>query len=195
MCREFDDNADPAAWTYRQDVNTAMQYMLLSQAVLRINAASGGALGSGDVLPLPTSVELVYEPGLESDIHGDEGAFDEPVMRRPPSTRLRLQFSRYTQTLRSLLISARENQTMLKGDLVFTGAALGAGNYSAAFSFPALRVDSDLDPTAEGSDLVGLDVELHAQEATAAPSGMSGITKPVDVSFVNGVNADPLATS
>ena len=195
LCRELTEDADPSAWTYRDNVNTGMQYMLLSQAVLRINAASGGALGSGDVLDLPVRVEISYAPNLGSDIYDDEGALDEPVMRRPPETRISVTWSRINQTLRTLLVDAFTNTTALKADLVFTGAALGAGTYAATWSFPHIYVDSDLDFVSENADLVGFPVEFHAQVATAAPTGMTGITNPVDLSVVNDVNADPLATS
>ena len=195
LCRELTDDASPASWTYRQNVNTGMEYMLLSQAVLRIKAAASTALGSGDVLDLPVSVEIAYSPGLASDIPDDEGVKDEPVMRTPPVTRMTVAWSRINQTLRTLLVSAFENTTALKADLIFTGSAIGAGTHLATFSFPEIYVDSDLDAVAEGSDLIGFPVEFHAQQATAAPTGMTGITKPLDVSIVNFVNADPLATS
>jgi len=194
LMRELLDNVDATAWSYIKNVNSEMEYMLLSQAVLRINAAGGAALAPSDALDLPVGVELVYAPNLESDQYDDGGARDEPIPRNPPTTRLSVTWTRINQTLRTLLVEAFNNTSELKADLIFTGSVLGAGAHAATFSFPSLYVDSDLDYIAESPDLIGFPVEFHCQRASAAPLGMTGIVNPVDISIVNNVNADPLAT-
>ncbi len=194
LCRDLTEGVDTTGYTYPHNVNTEMQYVLLSEAVVRINAQSGGALGSGDELDTPVSATISYQPNLLGDVVHN-GEIDEPVMRARPVTRLTLSFARYSQTLRTLLLNAFRDETPLKADLVFTGNALGGGNYGLTFRFPFLKIDNDLEPVLSGPDVVPFDVEFHAQEATSAPTGMTGLTAPFEVDLTNSVSADPLATS
>lgn len=189
--RDFADEIDASSWTFPQNVNTGMQYALLSHGVLRINAQGGAGLGSGDVLALPVELEVTYRPNLDGVL--DSGGLGEPFMRSRPSTRLRVRWPRWTQALRTSLLAAYEARSALKADFTLTGPALGNANHALVLSFPFLTIDSDLDPSLADPDVVPLDVEFHAQQATAAPTGMTGITRPVDITLRNAVSANPLA--
>lgn len=189
--RDYADGLDPTAWTFPQDVNTGMQYALLSHGVLRINAQAGAGLAGGDTVALPVELSVTYRPNQDGVL--ESSGLGEPFMRSPPSTRLVVRWPRYTQALRTALLAAYNARSPLKADFALTGAVLGNANHALILSFPFLTIDNDLDAAMRDPDVIPFEVEFHAQQATVAPTGMSGVTRPVDITLKNGVSANPLA--
>ena len=193
IARDLADGEDATSWTFLKDVNTGMEYILLSQIQVFLVDA-GGDIGAETALAdCPTSISMSYEPGMEGDINKAEQP-DEPTIRVAPSTRLTLNWSRATQRLRTEIEARFRAETDMHVRVVFTGDVLGAGTFLMTLDFPFTRIDNDPDFTGTDTNIMPLTVELHCQEATTIPTSMTTL-KAFGIDIVNNINADPLATS
>jgi len=187
-------DVDPSSWAFDADPNRGGSvHGLLQQGVFRINAVSGGALASGDVV-YPRDFTLSLDRGHAEEATR-ENLIEEPQPDGFASVKFDMGFFRATEALVDLLRDSRDNKTPLKADYVFTGPTLGAGNYTLTKYLPRLVVTPDsaaLDLPSAGR--VPFAVSFNAHEAPSLPTGFpTGYVEALCMELVNGTNADILA--
>jgi hypothetical protein len=179
--RGFDDTISSSAWTFATDPQgDGQQQVLMSHAVLRINAQSGGALGSGDVCyPVEIGIEMSRPLGVE---YGQSPDPEEPLPSGWGEVAISLTFYRCTSALYDLLRAAHLQETNLKMDLVFSWPVLlGATKYPQwALYFPMLRcIEVPLDIPNPGKVPFSARFTAHDAGSTAPTGFTSGFTNAV----------------
>ncbi len=172
--------------TYFETANRVM----FNHAVFRMNAQAGAALGSGDII-YPSSFELTYKRTMEG-VYGAGGTFDtidEPRNNGLPETTLKLEFPRYSSAAH---FTNWDSGAAMKMDIVFTGALI-AGAFFRRFTIelPNLKYASVDAPTEVGR--IKHPVEFNCLGCATAPTGMTGITRPFQVTVINRQTANVLA--
>lgn len=146
------------------------------QASFKINAASGGALGTGDAVKI-TDLKLKYEQPLdELNIAGQDYVI-EPEDNDYPEITIDVTFARLDSDSEDYIGYHRDN-TSLKAELALTGPALAATFRSLLFQFPNLIVVTAPIEFKGGAENVAPEVSFKAYKASSAPTGMTGVTKP-----------------
>lgn len=166
----------------------------MGQAVFRMNDQSAGALSSGDKIA-PSKAVIVLERKL-TGVYGsfvDAGAgrdlIDEPTNDGLFSASLALTFPRLKDNTGRLKIKGNTPQ---KCDITLTGPIIeGAIPYTMLFQFPNLVPKKNANPHKQGTIDNTRDFEVLG--ASAAPTGMSGITDPCQCSLTNKIATDLLA--
>jgi hypothetical protein len=172
-------------------VGESQNRILMHQSVFRINDQDGAGLASpGDVIT-PSSFELAYDRPM-SGVYAsgtDKNAIDEPTGEALPTVKLTLTIPRYTTKDYFVDWLAETNK---KADIVFTGGQIEAP-YDREFTlqFPNLAYMKPEVPQAAG--ILQHVLEFDCLGALAAPTGMSGITKPFQVNVQNQRTTDVLA--
>jgi hypothetical protein len=173
-----------AAVTYFEEKSR----VLFSQAVFRMNAQAGAALGDGDKI-YPSSFELSFKRKMKG-IYAAGGAdkIDEPTNEGAPEVRLKLDFPRYTA---KTYFEDWDRGAAKKLDITFTGALIEGAYYrSFKIQFPNLSLASVDLPIEKG--ILKHPLEFECLASDAAPLGMTGITKPFQIDVINRQNADVL---
>lgn len=166
-----------------------------AQGVFRMNAQAGAALSSGDVIR-PSSFELTATRKLSGTYGGrvtaganPQDLIDEPGNDGMPEVTLKLQFPRHTAKTR---LTELGGDTRQKLDITFTGAIIeGAIPRLFVIQLPHLQIKS-VDVVDEAGNIKE-PVEFIAHGCAAAPSGMTGVTKPFKVTGTNSRATNPLA--
>ncbi|MBI5075634.1 MAG: hypothetical protein HZB62_10790 [Nitrospirae bacterium] len=169
-----------ASVTTRETANR----VLYSQGVFRINTQSGGALGSGDTV-YPKNFELSLMRKASGD-YGAGGSFDyidEPTNDGLPEVKLKVEFPKYTATTH---FDDWDANTAKKMDITFTGS----GSRSLLLQLPNLKYANVDLPMDRGR--LKHSLEFNCLAAAAAPTGMTGVTKPFRLTLVNTYGGDPL---
>jgi hypothetical protein len=171
--------------TYREQANR----ILYSQGVMRLNAQGGGALADGDKV-YPNEFELTAERKM-SGVYGAGGSFDnidEPTNDGVPEVKLKLVYPRYTSATPFTDWDAGNAKKM---DMTFTGALISGSSYrKMVISLPNLKYANVEAPEDRG--IIKNPIELNCLSAAAAPTGMTGITKPFRLALTNTFGGDPL---
>lgn len=164
--------------------------VLFSQGVFRMNDQTGAALGSGDAI-YPTKFQLDIDRPVEGVYAQAAGAnvIDEPTNNGQATVKLKLTFERVSSdALRLAWVAGTEK----KMDMTFTGSLIASTYYNTfKLSFPRLVIKEEEAPNAAGRVLQT--VEFEGLIASAAPTGMTGITLPVQADIINTVSANVLA--
>lgn len=166
-----------------------------TDGVIRINAQSGAALGSGDTV-YPAAFEVSSKRKLAGEYTAqyktptvNQELIDEPAGDGIMETTLKLTFPRHTSSayLADIISDARK-----KMDMTFTGALIG-GTYYRLFKlqFPNLQLKNVDVVDADGN--IKEPLELIAHGCLTAPTGMTGLTDPFWISGQNRRTTDPLA--
>lgn len=167
-------NSSLSSVTYR----TKEKRIPFGATQVRLNAASGDALDSGDLI-YPSQISIAFNRAIngefvaravaegagewQSNFPEEEGLLDCTITMR---------FNEYTETS---FPGAMTAETFMKMDLTISGSAISGGNYGLVLSFPALRVlNVEINPESPGR--VPMSITMRACKAQSAPSGMSGIT-------------------
>jgi len=155
---------------------------LYSQAVWRMNNQTGDALAAGDEIR-PKSFSF---DALERKFDGEHGSASrviiEPRENGKPSVKLTLEFSRM-DTTNAAYFAAWTAGTEKKLDLTITGPVIeGAYSYFIKFELPRLIIEK---VEYADSEIIPAKVELRASVADAAPTGMTGLTNPINISIMN----------
>lgn len=167
-----------------------------AQGVFRINDQGGAALGSGDVCN-PSSFELTAKRQLAGVYNGQnvtggsspQDLIDEPTTDGMPEVSFKLQFPRHTAKTR---LTDLGSDTRKKMDITFTGGLIASTYYRTfKLEFPHLQMRS-VDIVDE-QGIIKEPVEFICHGASVAPTGMTGIIKPVRISGINQRATDPLA--
>ena len=163
--------------------------VLMSQAEFRMNALSGAALGGGDVIK-PSAFELSFKLPLEGALKaGGANKIDEPVGTGVPEVSLKLTFPRYTAITYLTDLGADNRKKM---DIVFTGAEIeNPYNREFKLQFPNIAILNAEAATSEGQ--IEHPLELACDAAETAPTGMTGITEPLQIDVINRQSTDVLA--
>ncbi|RJQ22031.1 MAG: hypothetical protein C4560_03120 [Nitrospiraceae bacterium] len=172
--------------TYREQRNR----MLYSQGVMRVNAQGGGALGSGDIF-YPKEFELTAKRAMKG-VYGAGGSFDnidEPTNDGTPEVQLKITMPRHTEI--TPFTDWADSSVYKKMDITFTGALISGSSYrKMVLSFPNLKY-ANVD-TPEQRGILENERLFNCLSAAAAPTGMTGITKPFRLQLVNTFGGDPL---
>lgn len=162
-----------SSWSYRYSpVNGGAKPILHSHGVWRVNAQSGGSLGSGDKV-YPVTFELESSRALVQE-YADASQSEEPVAGDFADVQVRMTFFGLTAALATLFRDSYESKTPLKMDTVFTDTSglLGASSAyrSLSYYFPKLVV-TECPEEIPGAGVVPFRVTMSAHPAATAPTG------------------------
>jgi hypothetical protein len=167
----------------------------MGQTQLWMNDQSGIALAVGDKLG-PSSIELTIERKL-TGVYGTytssdtspRDLIDEPTGDGMFEVSLKLQFPR---TLSLAPRTALKNNVSSKAMLFCTGSIIeGAIPYSIMIQMPHLKPKTYENPYSAG--IIQNSREYEVLGATAAPTGMTGITDPLWITVTNKITTSLLA--
>ena len=163
----------------------------MKDLIVRLNSQSGGALGSGDAVKV-TAFRLRYEQPMDVKFVGGSPSMIQPLDNGFPSISLELTFARYDAASHAFFAAHRDG-TRYKGDLIFTGPAIDAtSSYGLKFELPHLAVMA-YDAAFPGQQQAEPKIVLDALSTTSAPTGMTGITKPIRVTTTGIASGNPFA--
>jgi hypothetical protein len=150
------------------------------QAVFRMNAASGDALDSGDILK-PKQFTLELERKMDSEHGSGSYTIMEPRANGKPTVKLTKEFS-YTDATNELYFAAWTAQTEQKGDITITGPVIvGTHTYKITFELPRLHIE---DVEMADAQIIPVKLAMRALQADAAPTGMT-VVKPLTCVVIN----------
>lgn len=167
--------------------------MYMGQAVFRMNDQSGAALAVGD--KVGASKVTVSMERKQTGLYGtyvDAGGhelIDEPTNDGLFSGSISITLPRLKDNVGRLKVKANTPQKM---DITVTGPIIeGAIPFSMLLQFPNLVPKKNSNSHRQGIIENSRDYEMLA--ATAAPTGMTGITDPCWCTLVNKITTDLLA--
>lgn len=161
-------------------IPTLERAMLFTDGVFRINAQSGGSLGSSDVVSI-AGFELVIERPLAVDFLTGASYVAQPSEDGPCSVTLAIDLRSYDADTYIDLWDGASTPTERKADLVFSSGVTptGGSELKMTFSFPRMTLMESPQAPVSGTGRVPHRLLFKCVEASSAPTGMTGITKPV----------------
>lgn len=174
------------------DINPCM----FSHLAFRMNDASGAALGVGDIIN-PSKFTLSLKRKLKGEYTGAyrttganiQDLIDEPTNDGFPELKLTLEFPVHTA---NTYLTALGSDTRKKMDITATGALIASTYYyQHLWQMPHLQLIT-ADPT-DDNGRIKQPLEFLIHGASAAPTGMTGITDPLWWTVINKRTTDPLA--
>lgn len=158
--------------------------------VLRLNVQSAAGLASpGDVMKF-TTFKLRVEQPIDVKFAGGSPTIIQPQDNGFPKISLDLSFARFDATSHAFF-AAMKAATKYKADLTFTGPAIDAtSSYGVLIQLPHLAIVGKSSPMPN----VGQSepkLQLEALDTTTAPTGMTGVTKPIRVTTTGIASANP----
>jgi hypothetical protein len=164
----------------------------LRQGVLRVNAASGGALASPTDDYQVTSIGIRYAQPYDTIHVGGQRTIIEPRDTGFVGAEIQLTLPR-GDTKSDDFFAWHRDGTLLKADFVLTGPTLEATVYRLSFEFPNLIVSSEpVYPVPGGGGQMAPTVMLTAMAALSAPTGMT-TTTPLQVFTRGQMSTNPFA--
>lgn len=161
---------------------------LFRQAVFRMNAQGGAALADGDKI-YPKNFSIEIERKVDAEFQAGTRHIIEPLETDKPTVKVTLEFSRMDD-VNDAYFADWIGEAEKKMDIVFTGSLIADTYYHyLKFQFPRLKVEDVDYPEAS---IIPAKIVLRGLEADAAPTGMTGITKPVQITVMNKRTADLL---
>lgn len=157
------------------------------QVRVRINEASGGALGLGDEIKI-TDLTFKYEQSMDELFVAGQDSVIEPEDDDFPEITVEMTFARLDPTSSNYIAYHRDN-TPLKMELFFAGP----DSKSIKIEFPRLQVAEAPVEFKGGADNVAPEIVMNAYAALAAPTGMAGITAPFRITTVGSNTTDYFA--
>jgi len=163
---------------------------LAKQLAFRMNAQGGGALAGGDVIGLKNfTLEIERKPEAGAPEVGSQTII-EVLEEGKVSVKLMLELNRMNN-VNDVYFGDWTSENEKKADLIFTGALItGTSYYFFKFEFPRLKIE---DVEYPDENIIPAKIILRGLLADAAPTGMTGITKPVQLKVQNKRNTDMLA--
>jgi hypothetical protein len=160
-----------------------------SSTTFHINAQAGADFADGDIVK-PKIFNLEIERKFDNEHAASSAYIIEPRENGKPQVKLTMEFSRM-DAVNELWFASWKAGTEYKGDITVTGAIIeSAIVYTLKFQMPRLIIESFEIPD---SKLLAAKVTFRAVTATAAPTGMTGLTKPVTITQINTRATDWLA--
>lgn len=163
--------------------------VLFSHAAVKMNTASGADV-AGTTALVVSGLDVSYKRNIDA-VHG--AGYDNIMQPREngfPEIKVKLDFPRYA-TDNSGLQAAMIAGTLQKMSIVLTSpllAGAASAKYVMSLFFPSLRIVSQ---NASWDEIVKNGVELVAEQAASAPTGMS-YARPY-ITMINKQSADYLA--
>lgn len=156
----------------------AIKYQQLhaSQCAVRINAASGGALSSSDLV-YPNRLTISAQRNYKTR-RTTKGLpyVDEPVDGSWAELKITMGFPIDTVSTWYNMMTA---MTEAKMDITFTGSLISGSNYwLTKLEVPSIMFASDGLPNLDDPDVLEFELQGTCFLAAAAPTGMSGVTAP-----------------
>jgi hypothetical protein len=170
--------------------------VMFSQLVFRMNDAGGAALAAGDRI-YPSKFTLTLKRKLKGDYTGafrttgasPQDLIDEPSNDGFPELGLTLEFATHSSTT---YLVALGNDSRKKMDITATGAQIATPyNYTHLWQYPHLQL-KNVNPT-DGNGRITEPLEFLIHGASVAPTGMTGITDPLQWSITSKLATNPLA--
>jgi hypothetical protein len=149
-----------------------------ADAVLRMNAQAGGALAGGDVKKI-VSGKLTFRRELSRPFEtSGVGKMSEPQGVKAAEVLLDLDLERFSTTEYRTQWNAAGKPAPQKADLVFSSGITPATGLEMkfAFQFPNIALSAPPQAPAQGPGLIPHKLMYKAVKATAAPTGMTGVT-------------------
>ena len=174
------------ALTYDERTNQ----VLFAVQNVKMNAQSAGDVAGATALEVST-VEVSYKrTGFDSVIPSGFDSIKQPAEPGYPDIRVKLTFKHF-DAVNKLFLATAVAETTQKMLIKYTHTVLAGAStvyYGMSLYFPRLRM---LCPTPSWDDVVNNGIELIAEEASAAPTGMT-YTRPY-MQLVNKRTTDYLA--
>lgn len=163
--------------------------VLFREQSVKMNAQSGGDVTAETALNCSEVEISIKRQGYDSYHPAGSYSIVEPAEGGYPDIRVKLRFPRF-DSVNAAFFATAIAETTQKMLIKFTSAVeAGTGYpYSLAFYFPRLRM---LNPEASWEEIVKNGLELVAEQASAAPTGMT-YTRPY-VEMINKRTTDYLA--
>lgn len=154
--------------------------MFHDQAVFRI-ADCADALAAGDALGI-SEFEMTLNNNLATDHFTTTGGtkIDEPYRNGKLTVTIRFTIPQYAA---NTFVAARDAETKLQADIVFTGPTLGGGNYTFTLEFPTIKITSAEYPISD-EGLVQHVVEGKCYNNNGN-TNMSSIDEPMELTILN----------
>lgn len=187
--RVIDDSAiitTLAAVTYPDKHNRN----LWRYGVYHMNAQTGADFADGDKIK-PKDVTIEIERKIDTAFGAESRSCVEPRETDKPTVKITMNFNRM-DTANAAYFADWKAGTEKKMKITNTSTALaGVGYYyKTLFQFPRLIVEDVEYPDA---NIIPAKIILRAVEADTNPTGMTGITKPVQLDIINKRTTDFLA--
>jgi len=148
-------------------------FVKFQHGVVRMNAQSGDALDSGDIIEV-SDFSLEFERAVDAQ-HILGGSYIAQPKEASFSIKVKLTLP-YATSTNVAYLDLFKDMTAQKMDIVFTGGVADTGyNYSFSFFFPRLKLVAPPDVKLE--DIIKNGLEFVAEEAASAPTGMNS-TRP-----------------
>lgn len=162
--------------------------ILFRHGVFRMNAQGGAALGDGDkIKPKDFTIEIERSPGDQYE--AGSRSIIEALEEGKATVKITMNFNRMDNT-NDVYFSDWTSENEKKMDIVFTGALIeDTYYYYFKFQFPRLKIE---DVDYPDDNIIPASIVLRGLEADSAPTGMTGITKPVQLDIMNRRTTDML---
>jgi hypothetical protein len=161
------------------------------QGTFRINAQSGGALGSSDAIPSAESFEFTFTRPQDRSYGFGSDVILEPADNEFPEISLRVTFARMNTVTANSLRAGLRAGTAYKCDWTYLGAFINSTDqYKKLYQAPYAELQAFETPTAGAAQVKPVALFL-LKKPSAAPTGMSGVTNPFRITrvMVNSVHA------
>jgi len=163
--------------------------VLFRQGVFRMNAQSGDALDDDDKVKVKDFTIELERGGMAQHYESENRAIIEPLEEGKPKVKVTLNFNRMDDT-NKLYFADWKAETEKKMDIVFTGAVIeDAYSYYHKFQFPRLKIE---DVDFPDDNIIPASITLRGLLADSAPTGMTGITNPLQWDVMNKKTTDML---
>jgi len=150
------------------------------QAVFRMNAQTGDALATGDIIK-PKSFTLEPDRKMDSEHAAGSATIIEPRENGKPSVKLTMEFPRM-DAVNELYFAHWIAKTEKKLDLTITGPViLGTHAYLLKFELPRLTIE---DVEYADSNIIPSKIVMRSVVADSAPTGMT-VTDPLTATLIN----------
>lgn len=162
-----------------------------NHGVFRMNAQDGAALAGSDEVKIKNMTLEIERQDMKEFHEMGDGKIDEPLGMKP-LIKLVIEMNKMDDGNKGYFADWKA-KTEKKADLIFTGPLIeDTYYYYFKFQFPRLRI---VDPGAEydDDDIIPARLTMEGLEADSAPTGMTGITKPVALDIMNKRTTDTLA--
>lgn len=159
--------------------------------VIRLNSQSGGSLSASDAVKVTTARVRFSQP-LDVKYVGGQTTIIEPEEDGHPTFDVELEFARFDSSSDDFFAAHRDD-TRYKMDWTFTGPTLATTNYGLLFQFPNMTVTSFAAPVSGAASQVAPRAAFAALSTTSAPTGMTGVTKPIRVTTTGVSTTNPFA--
>lgn len=161
-----------------------------SDLVFRLNSQSGGALAGSDAVKI-TSITVTFKQPLDMKHVGGQRVLIEPEENAIPECTIDVTFARYDSSSHAFF-AAHRDASRYKGDITITGPIItGSTAYALLFQFPNLVVPEYKAPIPGNAAQSAPTAKFDALSTTAAPTGMTGVTKPIRLVTTGTATANP----